>query len=133
MAGKNNATCAICGKGYYLCLSCRDMMSVSPWKKHTDTSEHYKIYQIIQGYSTGVYTKEEACEKLDTVDLSDFNSLKDNIKDVINDIKKAKKKTFAASPAVEDESSNMVEKPKQRKRKDSEPSVDVVEEEFVVE
>lgn len=133
MAGKNNATCAICGKGYYLCLSCRDMMSVSPWKKHTDTSEHYKIYQIIQGYSTGVYTKEEAYEKLNTVDLSDFNSLKDNIKDVINDIKKAKKKTFAASPVVEDESSNMVEKPKQRKRKDSESSVNVVEEESVVE
>ena len=91
-----------------------------------------KFITIIQGYSTGVYTKEEACEKLDTVDLSDFNSLKDNIKDVINDIKKAKKKTFSASPAVEDESSNMVEKPKQRKRKDSEPSVDVVVEESVV-
>ena len=56
-----------------------------------------------------------------------------NIKDVINDIKKAKKKTFAASPVVEDEFSNIVEKPKQRKRKDSEPSVYVVEEESVVE
>lgn len=86
MAEKINATCAICGKGYHLCMSCKDMISLTPWKKHTDTSEHYKIYQIIHGYSTKVYTKAEAKDKLKKVDLSDFDMLRDNIKAVITDI-----------------------------------------------
>jgi len=86
MKEKLNATCSICGNGYYKCNSCKDMMSLSPWKMHTDTSEHFKIYQVIHGYSTGVYTKDEAKTKLQTVDLSDFDSLRDNIKDIIKDI-----------------------------------------------
>ena len=62
------------------------MIRLTPWKTHTDTSEHYKIYQIIHGYSTNVYTKAEAKAKLKKVDLSDFDTLRDNIKDVITDI-----------------------------------------------
>lgn len=86
MTEKHNATCAICGKGYYMCISCKDIMSLHPWKRHTDTSEHYKIYQILHGYSTGVYNKVEAKSKLQMVDLSDFDSLRDNIKNLINTI-----------------------------------------------
>ena len=86
MAEKNNATCSICGKGYYMCLACKDAINLSPWRRHTDTSEHYKIYQILRGYNTRVYSKEEAKSKLQMVDLSDFDSLRDNIKDIINDI-----------------------------------------------
>ena len=83
---ENNALCSICGKGYYKCLSCKDSMSLSPWKIHTDTSEHYKVYQIIHGYSTGVYDKEEARLKLQMVDLSDLNSFRKHIKSLIKDI-----------------------------------------------
>lgn len=86
MVEKNNATCSICGRPYYLCLSCKDMISLNPYKRHTDTSEHYKIYQVIHGFSTGVYNKEEAKLKLQKIDLSDFDSLRDNIKNIINDI-----------------------------------------------
>ena len=84
MTEKNNATCSICGRPYHMCLSCRDTMKLYPWKMHTDTSEHYKIYQILHGYSTGVYNKKEAKSKLKKVDLSDFDSLRDNIKNLIN-------------------------------------------------
>ena len=113
MAEKINATCAICGKGYHLCMSCNDMISLTPWKKHTDTSEHYKIYQIIHGYSTKVYTKAEAKVKLKKVDLSDFDTLRDNIKAVITDIMgvdvaapvkkvtRTRKTKTAVEPAVE--------------------------------
>lgn len=83
---KNNATCSICGKGYYMCLSCKSLANLHPWQIHTDTSEHYKIYQIIHGYSTGVYTKDEAKDRLQMVDLSDLDNLRDNIKDAIKDI-----------------------------------------------
>lgn len=86
MTEKINSYCSICGKGYYQCISCKDMIQMKPWQLHTDTSEHYKIYQIIHGFSTGVYNKEEAKIKLQKVDLSDLDSLRDNIKNIINDI-----------------------------------------------
>lgn len=79
-----NATCAICGNRYHMCLTCKSIMELNPWKVHTDTSEHYKIYQILHGYSVGVYNKEEAKLKLETVDLSDLNNLRDHIKELIN-------------------------------------------------
>jgi hypothetical protein len=86
MAKELNATCAICGKRYHMCYSCKNIMDINPWKIHTDTSEHYKIYQIIHGYSVELYTKEEAKLKLQMVDLSDIDELRDNIKAIINDI-----------------------------------------------
>jgi hypothetical protein len=91
MAEKNNATCAICGSSYHLCMSCKSLMNLQPWKVHTDTSEHYKVYQVIHGYSTGVYDKGEAKSKLETIDLSDLDSFRTNIKDIIYDILGMKK------------------------------------------
>ena len=92
MPEKINATCSICGNGYYKCLSCKDLMTLSPWKEHTDTSEHYKIYQVIHGFSTKVYNKEEAKSKLEKIDLSDFDNFRDNIKEIIKYIMSEDKK-----------------------------------------
>ena len=86
MADKLNANCSICGKAYHLCMSCKTHMELNPWKVHTDTSEHYKIYQIIHGYSVGLYTKDEAKSKLEKVDLSDLEDLREHIKNIIKDI-----------------------------------------------
>ena len=118
MTEKNNAICSICGKGYYMCLSCKDMMNLNPWKKHTDTSEHYKIYQILHGYSTGVYNKEEAKSKLQNVDLSDFDSLRDNIKCLINTI--MAEAEMVVETVIEEVEAIVVDKPKTaRTRKSS--------------
>lgn len=86
MTKKNNATCSICGKEYHMCISCKDDISVMPWKKHTCTSEHYKVYQVIHGLSTKVYDKDEAKSKLQNIDLSDLESFRDNIKTIIKDV-----------------------------------------------
>ena len=86
MAEKNNATCSICGKPYHLCASCKSIMDLNPWRRHTDTSEHYKIYQIIRGYSIKVYDKREAKQKLQNVDLSDLHDLRKNIQEIIAEI-----------------------------------------------
>lgn len=88
---ENNATCSICGKGYYLCLSCKGSLSMNPWKIHTDTSEHYKVYQTIHGLSTGAYTKDEARTKFKNIDLSDLNSFRPHIKKIIKDVLKEEK------------------------------------------
>lgn len=85
---KNNSFCTICGKGYHKCLSCADKMAASPWKRHTDTSEHYKVYQILHGYSTGVFNKDEAKARFKSVDLSDLNTFRDHVKATIEEILK---------------------------------------------
>ena len=78
MAEKDNAVCAICGKGYHMCLSCKDKMSNAPWKLHCCCAEHYKIYQILHGYTAGVYTDVEAKQRLNNVDLSDLKELRED-------------------------------------------------------
>lgn len=92
MAEKNNATCSICGKAYHKCLSCKNEASLKPYKMHCCSSEHFKIFQVIRGFNTGVYTKDEAKEKLQVIDLSDLNKLRVNIKKQIKDIMKEDKK-----------------------------------------
>lgn len=99
MAEDINATCSICGKGYHVCLSCKDAMTAAPWKIHTCTSEHFKIYQIIHGLSTGVYDKREAKAKLKNVDLSDLEDLRDNIKETIKKVMGEPKKAKAVRNA----------------------------------
>lgn len=88
MAEKNNAKCSICGKGYYVCMSCSDAMKIHPWKIHTDTAECYKVFQVVRGFSTGVYTKDEAREKLQNADLKDVDSFRPHIKKIVKDILK---------------------------------------------
>lgn len=86
MAEQNNAICVICGKGYYKCVSCTNNLAITPWKTHTDTSEHYKVFQILRGETTGVYTREEARARLQNVDLSDVDTFTEHIKNRINSI-----------------------------------------------
>lgn len=92
MTEKINATCIVCGKGYHMCLSCKDMVRLRPWQTHTDTSEHYKIYQILHGCATGVYSQKEAKEKLQLVDLSDISTFKPEVQayihEIMDDVKK---------------------------------------------
>lgn len=83
---KNNAVCSICGKEYYACLSCSDAMKLHPFKSFTDTAEHFKIFQAVKGFSTGVYTKEEFKSKLQNIDLSDLESYREHIKKIIKDV-----------------------------------------------
>lgn len=91
MAEKNNAVCSICGKEYYACLSCSDAMKLHPWKSFTDTAEHFKVFQVVRGLSTDVYTKDEAKEKFKNIDLKDIESFRPHIKDIIKDVLKEKK------------------------------------------
>lgn len=86
MGSQNNAICDVCGKPYKLCLSCKDHLALQPWKVHTDTAEHYKVYQVLLGFNTGVYDIAEAKAKLQTIDLSDKDTYLTEIKEVIDKI-----------------------------------------------
>ena len=88
---ENNAVCSICGKAYHLCLSCSDAIKLHPWKTYTDSQDCFKVFQVVRGFSTGVYTKDEAREKLQSVDLSNLESFRPHIKKIIKDILKEEK------------------------------------------
>ena len=85
MSEQNNATCSICGNGYHLCISCKDSMKLHPWKIHTDSASCYQVFQVVNGYSTGVYNKEEFRSKLKNIDLSNLENFREHIKVLIKD------------------------------------------------
>ena len=88
MTEKNNAICSICGNPYYVCMSCKDAMSANPWKAFCDTASHYQVFQIVRGYNTNMYTKDEAKDKLKNINLNDIDSFKPNIKKIVENILK---------------------------------------------
>ena len=98
---ENNAVCSICGKAYHLCLSCSDTIKLHPWKTYTDSQECFKVFQVVRGFSTGVYTKDEAKEKLQNVDLKDLNSFRPHIKKIIKDILKEDKVVVKTAEKIE--------------------------------
>lgn len=79
-------------------------MKLQPWKDVTDTAECYKVFQVVKGYSTGVYTKDEFKSKLKNIDLSNLENFRDHIKALIKDALKeetVKKVKVEEVPVVE--------------------------------
>lgn len=78
-----NANCSICGKPYHMCYSCKKNDKTLVWKRFCCCPEHYKIYQVVHGYTTGLYTKAEADKKLKNIDTSDVDELRPNIREIL--------------------------------------------------
>lgn len=100
MAEKNNATCSICDSGYYVCNSCKDSIRLQPWKIHCCSADCYKTYQVVRGFSTGVYTKDEFKSKLKNIDLSNLENYREHIKALI---KNALKEDVVKKEVIVDE------------------------------
>lgn len=108
MADRYNATCSICGRPYYKCISCKDAMALNPWKILCCSSQHYQVHQVIKGRNSGVYTKDEAKNKLKNIDI-DIDDFKPNIKQIVEDILREDKPLI--EPIVEVSEEVVVEKP----------------------
>ena len=80
---KLNAKCAICGTPYHMCYSCKKNDKTLVWKRFCCCPEHYKIYQLVHGYTTGLYTKSEAKRKLKNIDTSDIDELRSHIREIL--------------------------------------------------
>lgn len=129
---KYNATCSICGKPYNMCNSCRHDSPII-WKKFCDTAEHYKIYQIVHGYTTGVYTDTEAAKKIGNVNLSDLDELRPNIRDIINNIignaeKTKRRRVSKKTEKTEDEDADLKIAVLSDDKKTSVENVEILEE-----
>ena len=123
MHEKNNAVCSICGKEYHVCLSCSDAMKLHPWKIYTESQNCFQVFQVVRGFSTGVYTKDEAREKLQNVDLKDIDSFRPHIKKIVKDILKEEKVVVKAAEKIEN---TVVEDVKEVKVEETEVIEDVV-------
>lgn len=108
MAGKYNATCSICDTPYYVCMSCKDSMQLQPWKIHCCSADCYKVFQVVRGFSTKVYTKDEFRTKLQNIDLSNLENYRAHIKTLIKD---ALKNDEFISDIVQNEEKMVVKKP----------------------
>lgn len=102
MAENNNATCSICGTGYYACFSCKEAMNLHPWKLHCCSADCYKTFQTIRGFSTGVYSKEEFKSKLKKLDLSNLENYREHIKTLIKNTLKEDEVVKVEAPIVEE-------------------------------
>lgn len=91
MTEKNNATCSICGSEYYVCLACKDKMKLHPYKIHCCSPSHFQVFQVVRGFSTGVYDKDEFKSKLLNIDLGDLENYREHIKTLIKDALKEEK------------------------------------------
>lgn len=127
MAEKNNSVCDICGESYYACLSCKDTIKLHPYKMYCCSPSHFKVFQVVRGFSTGVYTKDEFKSKLKNIDLSDLENYREHIKVLIKDALKEDESVVetvaehvsddAVLENVEAENTEVVEKtPVSRKR-----------------
>lgn len=108
---ENNATCSICGKGYHLCLSCKDSMQLSPWKLHCCSVECYQTFQAIKGFTNGVYNKDEFRIKLQNINLSNLKDYREHIKALIEDTLKDEIVAKVANAKVETTDNLSIKKP----------------------
>lgn len=79
------ATCIICGKEYDACLSCKDKISLRPWKTVTDTIDCYKLFLILAQFNKGSLTKDVAKKQLSNIKYN-LDELKEHDKKVILEI-----------------------------------------------
>ena len=80
---KINNYCLICGKGYHVCNSCREVKDFTPWRTVVDTVNCFQIYTTLSDYNAGVIDTDKAREQLQNCDLSEKNSFK-NLYNVFN-------------------------------------------------
>lgn len=91
MKNYNNAFCRVCGSEYHRC-NCN---SEDSWRKVTDTAEHYQIFCVVRDYANEIIDADKANSLLGKLDMTGSENFRDNIKEVLADIKsKAKPVQF---------------------------------------
>ena len=100
-----NATCIICGKKYHLCIACeRTKATWKNWKIIADSENCYEVYKIVNDYNFNKITKSEAKDLLEKCNLTELETFKENVKNVIKEIIEEKNvsKTIKTTKAKEE-------------------------------
>lgn len=85
-----NTTCTICGTKYHVCGSCANAKTFKPWRTIACSINCYKIFMALNSYTNGYATKEETRTILEELDLSNLETLEENIKASIQEILREK-------------------------------------------
>lgn len=85
MRKSDTATCAICGREYNVCLSCKNQDAIKPWRNIADTANCYKVFLAISQYNNGYLSKDDAKKQLAQLSF-DKKSLSTSIQAKIDEI-----------------------------------------------
>lgn len=72
-------------------MGCGNAKQLQPWKTYCCSPDCYKVFQVVKGFSTGMYAKDEFKSKLNNIDLSNLESFRESVKIVIKDALKEDK------------------------------------------
>lgn len=100
MSNSDMSTCVICGKKYKTCLSCKDMVTIKPWRSITDEIGCYKIFLVLSQYNNGYIDKEKAKSQLEQIKYNE-KDLKESVLKTINEIKSSDKDIKKSKNSVE--------------------------------
>lgn len=79
------AVCAICGREYDVCLSCKDQNKIKPWRSITDSVDCYKVFLVITQLNNGYISKEEAKSQLEQITFNK-NNLREDVRNKVDEI-----------------------------------------------
>lgn len=85
MSKTMKAVCAICGREYDVCLSCRDQNKIKPWRSITDTVVCYKVFLVLTQLNNGYISKEEAKSQLEQITFNK-NDLREDVRNKVDEI-----------------------------------------------
>jgi len=78
--------CAVCGKEYEYCNTCRSFSNLPPWMNRYCSAGCKDALRIAIDYTQKVITKDEAKKLLKSTDLSNLRKFKEDIQETINAI-----------------------------------------------
>ena len=104
MAQEPNATCAVCGKPYVICRTCKEITQFKPWRTVADTVNCYQIFAALSKYNSN-HNKQEAQEALSRVSLEGRNTFVPAVQklldEILGDSKRAARQPIKRKPVVE--------------------------------
>lgn len=108
-----NAHCRICDEGYHRC----NCQSEGNWRKVTCSAEHYQIFCVIRDYVNEVIDANKADGLLSKMDLSEKDSFRENVKEVLADIASNKTKVEVLKQDVAPKATEPVKKAENTQQK----------------
>ena len=83
---RKNRTCILCGKTYSYCGTCASDMNKERWHNIYHDNNCRTIFNTVADYVAGILSKEKAIETLNDCDLSQKESFKSSVLQVLNEL-----------------------------------------------
>lgn len=85
MSKTTKAVCAICGREYDVCLSCKDQNKIKPWRNISDSMNCYKVFLVLTQLNNGYISNEEAKSQLEQIAFNK-SDLREDVRNKVDEI-----------------------------------------------